>query len=88
MVRDMNIYYKLFIFYYRAGPPSTTRREWVRYCRKIPRLLTRITAVRMTEPIYSSPSLNGIFPERSYLQNIPSMLAAHYLEVSNYIGIL
>ncbi|PRP76866.1 putative methyltransferase NSUN6-like [Planoprotostelium fungivorum] len=37
-------------------------------------------AVRMTEGIYRSPPLNGIFPEKCYLQNIPSMITAHYLE--------
>ena len=36
-------------------------------------------AVRMTDRRHEAPSLNGVLPEWTFLQNLPSMLVAHVL---------
>eukprot|EP01117_Protostelium_nocturnum_P005949 TRINITY_DN2141_c0_g2_i1.p1 TRINITY_DN2141_c0_g2~~TRINITY_DN2141_c0_g2_i1.p1 ORF type:complete len:305 (-),score=72.06 TRINITY_DN2141_c0_g2_i1:3-917(-) len=36
-------------------------------------------AVKMNEPVFSSPPLNGILPDILYLQNLPSMVVSHVL---------
>ncbi|XP_028826636.1 putative methyltransferase NSUN6 isoform X2 [Denticeps clupeoides] len=35
--------------------------------------------IQMTEPVYSSPSFDGILPEFVFLQNLPSVLVSHVL---------
>ncbi|XP_072307082.1 tRNA (cytosine(72)-C(5))-methyltransferase NSUN6 [Eucyclogobius newberryi] len=36
-------------------------------------------AVRMTEPIYQSPSFDGVLPSLVFLQNLPSVVVGHVL---------
>jgi hypothetical protein len=35
----------------------------------------------MTERIYETPSLNGVLDQYLFLQNLPSMIVSHVLDV-------
>eukprot|EP01119_Soliformovum_irregulare_P025423 TRINITY_DN9414_c0_g1_i3.p1 TRINITY_DN9414_c0_g1~~TRINITY_DN9414_c0_g1_i3.p1 ORF type:complete len:263 (-),score=63.73 TRINITY_DN9414_c0_g1_i3:58-846(-) len=45
-------------------------------------------AIEMTQPLYRTPCLNGILPDRIFLQTLPSMLASHVLQVSPGMRVL
>eukprot|EP00118_Oscarella_pearsei_P002663 m.11186 g.11186 ORF g.11186 m.11186 type:complete len:460 (+) comp23058_c0_seq3:25-1404(+) len=40
----------------------------------------RGVGIRMTEPLYFNPALNGVLPDIIFLQNLPSVVAGHVLD--------
>ncbi|XP_020791395.1 tRNA (cytosine(72)-C(5))-methyltransferase NSUN6 isoform X2 [Boleophthalmus pectinirostris] len=46
------------------------------FCTNCP---TKGVAVHMTEPLYQSPSFDGVLPSLTFLQNLPSVVVGHVL---------
>lgn len=51
-------------------------------------LLNCLQRYLQTEQLYNTPPLNAVLPDKMFLQNLPSILVAHNLEVSGTLGIV